>query len=138
MSQEPWSGHPARLGQSKGEKVGRKAGGLGPTTPDEMLRPCRPPVPTPRAEPLAFGGLAEGGEGDPPLVLMGLRGFKRREEPGNSSRSPGREEVSIPAGRKTRCTLLSLRGQEHRTPRPPHGESGAMGCGFSATTTRHS
>lgn len=72
MSQEPWSGHPARLGQSKGEKVGRKAGGLGPTTPDEMLRPCRPPVPTPRAEPLAFGGLAEGGEGDPPLVLMGL------------------------------------------------------------------
>ena len=54
--------------QSNGEKWGRKAQRLGPTALDEVLRPCRPPVPTLRAEPPAFGGGTGGEQGARPSL----------------------------------------------------------------------
>lgn len=63
MSQALWLGHCSAGDDSRGRgEEGGKLGGLSPIPLNEALWPLRPPVPTPWAEPLALGGLAEGRE----------------------------------------------------------------------------
>jgi len=117
------SGHGPQLGVAAEPREGAvESQGLGPSALAELLRPCRPPVPTPPAEPSAFRG-AGGEQGlDPPLVLR-ARGLKNLgAAPGGAERPGGAEDKVHPP--------IPLQQRAPATGAAPHGESSAKGCGF--------